>query len=722
MRSAMFLCGVFAGLFCVLSSPPAGAAVRLGTGNASLLGGDLTDPEDKIIDTGDFASSRTEAEMRPPNATWVSMKCAPISPPGTAPHSIHPYQNWQNHPACAIFLNHPENQVWYVGFKDGGFGGPTAGTPYYAAVQLKEAYKLTHFTLTSGFNMPGRDPKSWAIQGSNSGQVNDWTDIYRCKAGDRSDGALRASPRCETTLYTSFTSATMGQAVSAADAKKLQAKLKGAKIAKADFAPQTKAYTWFRVAVYSCYNLNSMNVPDPAAPPGFQLGQMELYGVSGKKEAPKATAPEEPVTALEEPVTALEEPAKAPAYDVPFIISYWCGPPKAETTLARYKEIAECGFNVAQSPNLWEPADVAQERFVRKFLNICQQAGLKALVWDGHIPQGDGWKAPKPEEIPQIEKALDGMIARYSSHPAFLGFILGDEAVVEGNQRLGLVNQYLLKKDPKHLPYFNLLPNYAHGFVHGPPGGYERMVVDFIENVKPALVSWDHYRQMFEGGDERYYWENLEIIRRLCLKAKIPYNQIIVSFRHMGYRECSEADLRWQVWTSLAYGSRGIQYFTYWYVKGLAWAEAPALITKDGKRDAKYNYVKKINHRIAKLGPTLVKLTSTGVYCTDPLPPGTVKLAADAPVKAAAGGPMAIGCFADAAGTPFILVVNRSFRDKIAARLTMDEKTVSACEISQETGKPLAAKDVASKALVVPLEPGEGRLFRLNQKATASSQ
>ena len=54
------------------------------------------------------------------------------------------------------------------------------------------------------------------------------------------------------------------------------------------------------------------------------------------------------------------------------------------------------------------------------------------------------------------------MIARYSSHPAFLGFILGDEGNnKEGNHRLGYVNQYLLKKDPKHLPYYNLLPAYA---------------------------------------------------------------------------------------------------------------------------------------------------------------------------------------------------------------------------------------------------------------------
>ncbi len=92
---------------------------------------------------------------------------------------------------------------------------------------------------------------------------------------------------------------------------------------------------------------------------------------------------------------------------------------------------------------------------------------------------------------------------------------------------------------------------------------------------------------MFGAGDERYYWDNLETVRRNCLKAKVPYTQIIVSIEHMGYRACSEADLRWQVWTSLAYGTRGITYFTYCHVPGMETGNAPGLLTKEGVRDAK---------------------------------------------------------------------------------------------------------------------------------------
>ena len=102
--------------------------------------------------------------------------------------------------------------------------------------------------------------------------------------------------------------------------------------------------------------------------------------------------------------------------------------------------------------------------------------------------------------------------------------------------------------------------------------------------------------------------------------------------------------------------------------------------------------------------------------CTAPLPPGTQGLAADAPVKQAEGGPMLIGCFKGTKEERYVLVVNRSFKDKFVARLTMDGKTVSASEISQESGKPLKAALLAKKVLEVPLEAGEGRLFRLSQK------
>ena len=266
------------------------AAVNLGTGNDSLLGGDLTDPKDAIVEKPgvNYGQSLSEDEMRPLNTGWIGLKMAPVSPPGSPPHQAHPYQSWQGAPACSLFLNKPETRKWYVGFKDGGKGGPTEKEPYFLAVQLREPTILTHFTLTTAPDMPDRDPKSWAIQGSATGKGDDWTNIYKCTAPDRMTSPLNANPRNETTLFTSFTSATMDREVDQANLAKLQTRLKDTKLEKADFVLPGKAYPWFRIVIYSCFNPNSTTFRDFNRPPGFSLGQLELFGVKGAPAAHKS--------------------------------------------------------------------------------------------------------------------------------------------------------------------------------------------------------------------------------------------------------------------------------------------------------------------------------------------------------------------------------------------------------------------------------------------------
>jgi hypothetical protein len=702
---------------------PVAASVWIGTGTESLLGGDLTDPDDSVKERepNNYGADKSEEELRPLNGNWRTMISAPTSPPGTPPHQRHPYQSWQGSPACAIFLNNPEKRKWYLSFKDGGKGGPTRGDPYYCAVELKSAYRLTHFTVTTSPDMPDRDPKSWAIQGSNTGRDDDWTDIYKCDTTDRTGSPLRVNPRNETSLFTAFTSANMAKGLKGRELGKVSASLGSQRIEKADFAVPASAHTWFRIVIYSCFNPNSNVVQDFNRPPGFALGQVEFFGLPGKKRSGARRPPriKKPTPGASNPV---EKPAKPPVYDAPFIISYWCGPPPSETTLARYEEIAEAGFNVAFPA--FDPAwDNSREglgdEHNRKFLDLCQKVGIKGMIWAG-VPLKDhnpsGWSPPTRQEMPLLERQLDDIISTYSKHPALLGYFLSDEPGVDKFARLGVINQYLLRKDPRHLPYINVLPNYAKD-PDWLGSAYEGTIRRYLDTVKPALLSWDHYRQVFRAnGDESYYWHNLEAIRRQSLRANVPCLQIICSLKHMGYRECSEADLRWQVYTSLAYGSRGIMYFTYWDVKGLAWADAPAIITMDGKRDVKYEQVKRINKRIGALGPTLLTLKSTGAYCTDPLPPGGVRLAADAPVTKAEGGSLLIGCFRDAKGRRFIFPVNRSFRSGVTARLTLDSRTLSVSEISQETGKPMRARTLPGGVLDVPLDAGEGRLFKLNPR------
>jgi hypothetical protein len=376
--------------------------------------------------------------------------------------------------------------------------------------------------------------------------------------------------------------------------------------------------------------------------------------------------------------------------DATFIISLWCAPPTTETTVERYKEIADCGFNVVCYPvdNMWP--DVKSNH---KILDVCQQTGLKAFIGDARV------NGAIPEK-PDFEKTLDAVIAEYSTHPALGGYFVKDEANGSEFPRLASVFQYLEKMDPKHIAYANLFPNYCDESRLG--GTYEQHVSQFMEQVKPSLVSWDNYEL------DNKYFDNLEVVRKHCLNNDRPFFQIISGG---GYGDPSEAQLRWQTYATLSYGGHGIMYFMYWPYPPY---NKDAIINRNGTRNARYEIVKRLNARLQALAPTLLKLKSVGVFHTEPLPYNTVNLVAEAPVKKMDGGAMVLGWLKDAAGGDYVFVVNRSQNEKIKAQLTLDAAVKKAEEISQETGKPQPAVFVAdSHLLTADLEAGEGKVFRL---------
>ena len=121
------------------------ARVILGTGTSSLIGGDLTDPEDDGIDGTDGAAG---------NWNWTSILASSENA-------------WISEGAYNVF----DNQVG-----GGDMKWCCEGPTQSIYVQFSTTYVLTHFTITSGNDAGGRDPDQWEIQGSNDG--TNWTTIF----------------------------------------------------------------------------------------------------------------------------------------------------------------------------------------------------------------------------------------------------------------------------------------------------------------------------------------------------------------------------------------------------------------------------------------------------------------------------------------------------------------------------------------------------------------
>jgi hypothetical protein len=306
-----------------------------------------------------------------------------------------------------------------------------------------------------------------------------------------------------------------------------------------------------------------------------------------------------------------------PKYDPPFIISAWCGP---EGNLERYKEYTDCGFNVVLNAP-------------KEQIALAKAVGIKAIASGG------------PADVPE-----------YSKDPTVVGVFLTDEPDASKFVELGKLSRAIQKANPRYIPYINLLPTYASPEQLGTPT-YEEHIRRFIDVCKPPLVSWDHYA-LYGSCERPDYFQNLEIVSRLCREAGTPFVQIILSVPHFSYRDPNEADLRWQAYTSLAYGAKGIFYFTYITPPG-GWRNA--IIDEKGQRTAKYEYIRRLNRKMKALGPLLVKLDGVRAAHTDPLPVAGCGFDDNFPVAAAGGMPMTVGWLRDADKSDYLLVLNRSF-------------------------------------------------------------
>jgi len=378
-----------------------------------------------------------------------------------------------------------------------------------------------------------------------------------------------------------------------------------------------------------------------------------------------------------------------------FLISYWQGPPPNEEQFA---EIAEANFNVAMCGG------------GKRALDLAEKNGLKLLLQDRRI-------TARNFQQEGFEKNLDAVVADYADHPALWGYFVTDEPNAAQFENLGAINRHLLKKDPKHIPFINLFPTYASQEQLGNPT-YEEHVSSFIQTVHPRLLSYDHYALVGDGLRPDYF-ENMDIIRRQALKHGIPFNFILLSVPHFSYRNPTEADLRWQVNTALAYGARGIMYFTYSslpddeHYKG--WGDA--IIARDGSRTAKYEHVKRINGELKRLAPTLVRLTSTAVYHTPPLPRGTTPIPGGDLVVHVQGGEFVVGHFRSEQGERYTMFVNRSPRVAADAVIAFSPE-VRLEELDRTTGKeqPIALRKETSGLLwEVHFEPGQGRLLKVSR-------
>jgi len=222
------------------------------------------------------------------------------------------------------------------------------------------------------------------------------------------------------------------------------------------------------------------------------------------------------------------------------------------------------------------------------------------------------------------------------------------------------------------LPYINLFPDYASPQQLGTKN-YEEHLDQYVDICNPPYISYDNY-SLYEGGrlDEDRFFGNIEAIRKKTLQAGIPFWNIILGNTHFRYAEPSDATLAIQVYSTLAYGGRGIGYFTYFTPHIGNYRLAP--IDRFGFRTKTWEMVRYINLQIHSLIPVYSKLKSVNVFHTGTVPRNGQGVDSAKLVESVKGDTLLVGEFTDNAGKPYAMVVNKNVHSSIAFDIQFKEK------------------------------------------------
>ncbi len=296
------------------------------------------------------------------------------------------------------------------------------------------------------------------------------------------------------------------------------------------------------------------------------------------------------------------------------IVTYWAGPgfpgggPLDDAAAAR---LAAGGWNMA-----WCHENE---------LDAARRHGLRGLLTSGLL-------RPETLDDPKQKAALDGLIERVRQHPAMYAYHLVDEPSATAFPAIGRLVAYLRERDPAHLAYINLLPIYASNAQLGIPGGateaYTGHLKQFVETVKPGLLSYDHY-QFRHGGTDPNYFLNLALVRTKALESNLPFMNIVQASAWgatplaspVGPRVPTPDEMRYLVNTTLAYGAQGISYYVYAYPD-----HQGGMLKADGSPTPLHEVLKTENPQFVRIARALQPLHSLAVLHGGMQPPGTTRL------------------------------------------------------------------------------------------------
>lgn len=275
-----------------------------------------------------------------------------------------------------------------------------------------------------------------------------------------------------------------------------------------------------------------------------------------------------------------------------FPILAWYSILPKDITPDRFRELREAGFNLSTS-------DFKNLEEMKAGIKACKGTGVLQIV-----------------SCPEMDAEPEPIVKLFRHNRMTAGYFLRDEPSVKDYPALGDRFRRIAATDPKHFVYLDLFPTYAPLEALG-ASTYREYVQRSVDEVGTSFISYDHYPVTKEGLRPDYYL-NLETVASVAKENGRPFWAFALALEHGNWYPLPTREaLRFQVFSDLAYGAQGLEYFTYW----------GALVGFDGRRTEVYDLVKEVNMEVQALAPVFLGAEVISVRHTgDTIPEGTCRL------------------------------------------------------------------------------------------------
>ncbi|MBE6904583.1 MAG: hypothetical protein E7480_08260 [Ruminococcaceae bacterium] len=303
---------------------------------------------------------------------------------------------------------------------------------------------------------------------------------------------------------------------------------------------------------------------------------------------------------------ASSQPTQTPSNsnEEKLLIGAFCGIDPNYADEQHIKEAAEAGIHM-----LFIDAELRNAALLKMINQWCEKYGIKWLLTDPSL-YGVGGHF---NDIANITK-------NYASLSAFAGNIIRDEPGADQFDVLGNAISLYKKALPGKLGFINLLPTYANSTTQLNAPNYQSYVDQYVAKVPTDYICVDFYPCTRLSDDTKTtlagYCDNLDIVSTAARKSGREFWSFIQTTTWSdGHRLPDETDIRWQMYTNLAFGATAMFHFTYSTPTGGGGESFKyAMIDKSGKKTDIYYAAQKVDAEFNAFSSVYMKYKSLGAF------------------------------------------------------------------------------------------------------------